>query len=783
MMPGAAAIDPAERLGLDLADELARRWRTGEPAAAEEILSGHLDAGLQPEAAVDVIYEEYCLRQAAGEERAEDDILRRFPQWAGPLRVMFECHRRLLQGDAARPQFPAAGERVGGFTLLTELARGSHGRVFLASQAALSDRPVVLKIIPLDSGEHCSLARLQHTNIVPLYSVLDDPERGVRVLCMPYFGRATLGSLIEPLAGVPLDALSGRHVVATIDELEDASDAAVPTDATAAAREMEASRRAARANAARQMLERVSYAQAMTWVTACLADALQFAHERGLLHLDLKPSNVLLATDGQPMLLDFHLARGPVLAGGPLPESFGGTPAYMPEEQRAAMQALREGRPPDVTVDAGADIYALGAMLYEALGGRVPLTADSPPLARVNAQVSRGLSDIVARCVALRRVDRYPDALTLADDLRRHLNDQRLVGVPNRSATERWQKWRRRRPGRLGTAGMVVCAAAVLATLAAGAWSNRRDRRAQAEGALRDGQKQLADGHLADAVVTFERGLALAERLPLERDLPDQLGEQLTTAKRLRLADQVHQLADQARALYGSESASPESSRALAAQCEAFWQRRNSVAGHLRPAEHPQVAADLQEIAIFVANVRAAAAAAAAVATAEGAGRRQAIQLLDEAEAMFGPSAVLDQERVNHGRAAGLTTAPRRATTQYAAMHGIDGQSAWVHYSLGRALLAAGDGVRAADELAMAVALEPAGRWSNFYYGVCAYRMGRYQEAVAAFSVCIGVAPNVAGYFQNRALAYAALGMAGPAAQDYEHARQLDPAGRPVLPR
>src|SRR5687768_5888968 len=148
------------------------------------------------------------------------------------------------------------------------------------------------------------------------------------------------------------------------------------------------------------MLAHVSYVQAVCWITACLADALQFAHERGLVHLDLKPSNVLLAADGQPMLLDFHLAREPVRPHGPRAEGFGGTPPYMPAEQEAALRSLRDGRPVEVTVDGRADIYALGAMLYEALGGRLPIAADSPPLAQVNPHVSAGLSDIVAKAVA-----------------------------------------------------------------------------------------------------------------------------------------------------------------------------------------------------------------------------------------------------------------------------------------------------------------------------------------------------------------------------------------------
>src|SRR5262249_56589853 len=112
---------------------------------------------------------------------------------------------------------------------------------------------------------------------------------------------------------------------------------------------------------ARQFLARASYVEAVCWMGAHLADALQYAHERGLVHLDLKPSNVLLAVDGQPMLLDFHLAREPIRPEGPAPDNLGGTPGYMPPEQQAAVRLLQEGQPIDFTVDGRAHIYALGA--------------------------------------------------------------------------------------------------------------------------------------------------------------------------------------------------------------------------------------------------------------------------------------------------------------------------------------------------------------------------------------------------------------------------------------
>ena len=81
----------------------------------------------------------------------------------------------------------------------------------------------------------------------------------------------------------------------------------------------------------------------------------------------------------------------------------------------------------------------------------------------------------------------------------------------------------------------------------------------------------------------------------------------------------------------------------------------------------------------------------------------------------------------------------------------------------------------AAVELERALALEPAGVWTNFYAGVCAYRQGRYEDAVSAFSFCAGSAPATAGFFYNRALAHAAVGRADRAVRDFEQAVRLDP--------
>ena len=202
----------------------------------------------------------------------------------------------------------------------------------------------------------------------------------------------------------------------------------------------------------RRVLEHLSYPDAIAWIASQLADALADAHERGLVHMDVKSANVLIAADGTPMLLDFHLAREPVRPDKPGPSWLGGTPHSMPPEQRAAMTAMREHRPVTVAVDGRADIYALGRLMEEAFA--VPRGQDG---------VTPGLKAIISRCVEDDPQARYPQAGSLAHDLRLHLNDEPLAGVPNRSLAERWRKWRRRSPSALTrTVGLLLVAAGLL---------------------------------------------------------------------------------------------------------------------------------------------------------------------------------------------------------------------------------------------------------------------------------------------------------------------------------
>lgn len=344
--PTTAVPEPSPSFIERLADELATGWADGRRTSTEEILACHPGIGGRSDVVLELLAEELAVRAEYGEPATSEEMLRRFPDLAGPVQALLDCQRWL--GPRPGPaEFPDAGDELGEFRLLSELGRGVVGRVMLAVQPDLADRPVVLKLTPDLGDEHLSLARLQHTHIVPLYSVHEFPDRGLRGLCLPYFGGETLANLARDLR--PTER-PGRHLVAGLRRCQASAPIPVPVGGPGV-----------------EFLKRARPADAICWIGACLADGLQYAHDRGLLHLDVKPSNVLIAADGLPLLLDFHLAKPPIAVGGPSPSWIGGTIGYSAPEQMDAIEALRTGRPIPRSVNARADVYALGVLLKSLL--------------------------------------------------------------------------------------------------------------------------------------------------------------------------------------------------------------------------------------------------------------------------------------------------------------------------------------------------------------------------------------------------------------------------------
>jgi serine/threonine protein kinase len=743
-----------------LAQEMGERWRRGERPTVEEFLQRH-ETLQERGAALELIYEEFCLRSQHGPAVTAAEYLDRFPQYREELEILLGCHA-LLEPSAQRPAAPApaVGDALGPFRLLAELGRGGVGRVFLARQAALGDRPVVVKVTPRAGREHLALARLQHTHIVPLYAAHDDAARNLRVLCMPYFGNATLARILEALHGRAVQGRSGKDVVAAVDELQASAPVALPARGPA-----------------REVLAQSSYVEAVCRIGICLADALHYAHERGLVHLDLKPSNVLVAVDGQPMLLDFHLAQAPLAAGQPAPEWLGGTRVYMPPEQAAALDAASTGQAIPRAVDGRADLYALGVLLYESLAGALPPHAK--PLHKANPHVSRGLSDIIGKCLAPSPELRYPDGASLAADLHRHLSDRPLEGVPNRSLSERWRKWRRRRPHRLALVSMFLAIVAAAASVAVNVWDRWRSEVDQANTALADGMVHLERRRFSQAAESFRRGLAVAEQQPLAGDLVLKFRARLTQTwsgqqadARAKAAAEFHRLADALRFLHGVDWKVTPAAHALADRCARLWDKRDAFLDHVGP----DAKGDFLDVVLLWADLRVRLAPAAD----QTAARRDALLVLKDAEELLGPSHVVYRQIELLAAGLGLKDEAARAAGKAA---DCPPQTAWEHYVLGRQLVLSATGPDADVKLAAATAaleqalrLQPHGLWPNYYHGQCAYRARRYEEAVRSFSVGIGAAPEAAELFACRALAHAALGEAAPALRDHAQASKLDPA-------
>jgi WD40 repeat protein len=336
---------------------------------------------------------------------------------------------------------------MGDYTLIELLGRGGMGVVYRAHQASL-DREVALKLLaagPWASADFIerfkreaqSAARMQHPNIVAIHEF--GQHGGLNFFSMRVVHGPSLAQRLEREGPFP------------------------PCEAATLLR--------------------------------TVAEAVDYAHRLSVLHLDLKPGNVLIDETGQPLVADFGLARRLDQILPDAGEDVSGTPSYMAPEQAQAGS---------IAIGRATDIYGLGAILYELLTGRPPFLGATPqttlqmvvretltPPRQIDPKIPRDLEAICLHCLARDPVRRYASAGALAADLGRFLDD-RALSIRMPGARERAQRWIRREPrfaAAVAAAGLVL-AVGLIST--GQQWQRAEGNAAQARSLLWEGRREAA---------------------------------------------------------------------------------------------------------------------------------------------------------------------------------------------------------------------------------------------------------------------------------------------------
>ncbi len=418
---------------------------------------------------VEALIEEFLARQLDGVAEELDEFCAAHPEHADALR------RRIALLGA----LPAAAERAvprsfDGFEIVCELGRGGMGVVFEARQVR-PERRVAIKL--LTAGQEFSerlrerfereiamLARIRHPNVVKVF------DSG-RVGGAPY---------------VVMELVEGDSLARRADDVH-------------AVRRPGSWRDAVR-------------------LCAKIARALDHVHELGVVHRDVKPSNVLIDAAGEPVLIDFGLARGADSGAITKSGEFVGTLAYTAPEQARGERA-----------DRRADVYGLGATLFQLVTGSPPYRATSiadlvrqidagPPSSarRVNRKLPRDLATVLEHALAPRPLERYASCADFAQDLEALLSGA-PIAVRRQGVLARVASWARRRPT---AAGLVVSLSLLVAACAAIARRWRLDEFAAREEQRLDDRLRLAYlvlEHQRSDRAPIEELQELVERYPDDR--------------------------------------------------------------------------------------------------------------------------------------------------------------------------------------------------------------------------------------------------------------------------
>ncbi len=276
------------------------------------------------------------------------------------------------------------GQKILDFVILRHLGKGAFADVYLAQEVSL-DRLVALKVSRDLGEEDRTLAGLEHDSIVKVYSSERIARKGILVINMQYIEGANLDGILKQMNAVPRagdpTASGVLEVVRDLCQKNSFSPDVI---------------------AEREAFKSLAFEEAMLWIGEQIALALDFAHERDILHLDVKPANILLTAHGKPYLSDFNVSINTKQTLSTSLERIGGTIEYMAPEQQAV---FTNPNPEELVGKVGrpADIYSLGKVLKEALQ---------------SVNISQGTKWVLERATAADPAARFQRAGELAQALR-----------------------------------------------------------------------------------------------------------------------------------------------------------------------------------------------------------------------------------------------------------------------------------------------------------------------------------------------------------------------------
>jgi serine/threonine protein kinase len=476
-----------------------------------------------------VLLEGYLNDLEAGLSPDAEELIARHPDLAGPIReylasldFVFRLTAPLRPESADR--LDLADRRLGDYTIVREIGRGGMGVVYEARQTSL-DRRVALKVLPFAAvldpkqvarfqNEAQAAAHLNHPNIVPVFSCGCD--QGVHYYAMQFIEGRSLDAAIRQLRSLSAEE-SIRHTECAcyFEAAKESPTEPQLGDDTAGGN----SAGWTPVSSAAELKGR-DFFRTVARLGVEAAEALDYAHQCGVIHRDIKPSNLLLDEQGKLWISDFGLARFDANASLTATGDVLGTLRYMSPEQVAGKPGM---------VDPRTDVYSLGITLYElatfeeAFSGadrqafvRWIAEGEPRPPRQVNPAIPVDLETILLKAIAKAAQDRYQTAQELADDLRRFLVGESIL-ARRASLRDHAAKWARRHRAIVAavaiSAGVILVGSVAVTLMLAAEHAKTKAALAQAERNL-----NRAEAHFRQLREVVDRfGAYHAERL---KDLP-----------------------------------------------------------------------------------------------------------------------------------------------------------------------------------------------------------------------------------------------------------------------